>query len=207
MVRGGVPERVAMQITGHKPRSVFDRYNIVSEEDLAAAIERTDAYVSTRQDGPRRILPLDAHRPCAEHGQNTENLANEKTTAQRRIGYVLEPQCRGRGSNPHRRLSPQDFKSRASASFATPAGGGAIVAAPCLAGQRQPYWIPVGDAHLTDGLRGCDRTGSGTEWEGKLVEAAIGIEPINRGFADLPLSHLGTPPCGAGDVYLRLHPC
>ena len=49
MIRAGVSQHVAMQITGHKAASVFRSYDVVDEADLLAAAQKFQRHVDARR--------------------------------------------------------------------------------------------------------------------------------------------------------------
>jgi hypothetical protein len=59
LVGAGVPEVVAMTVTGHADRTVFQRYSVRRDDVQADALERQEMYL-TQQCGtmPTTLVPL-----------------------------------------------------------------------------------------------------------------------------------------------------
>ena len=130
LIRANVPERVAMLLTGHKSRAIFDRYNIINEQELLDAGDQLVAYLAQQaQAAPagRRLHPVG---PAAPRTASPLRLVR-RTTPPPRATHHPSASC---DAPPHK-----------GAWYARePGGGGPDTACLCAAGRSRPNTVRAG---------------------------------------------------------------
>ena len=87
LIRANVPERVAMLLTGHKSRAIFDRYNIIHEQELLDAGDQLVAYLAQQaQAAPRGPHRRPAHRAAPPPRATHHRIRARGTPASRAAG-------------------------------------------------------------------------------------------------------------------------
>jgi integrase len=80
LVNAGVPAHEAMAVSGHRTRSVFDRYSLTLKDQTRAALERVTAYTQTVA-APPVVVPLAGSRRRRRRGATdtpTDTLHEEQ---------------------------------------------------------------------------------------------------------------------------------
>ena len=88
MIRGGVPQSIAMRVPGHRSDSMFRRYDITSLDDKLEAIKKARAYAATRATVGENVTPF----PSGSVNATDTQAENERISGGIWLG--------GRDSNP-----------------------------------------------------------------------------------------------------------
>ena len=104
LIRASVPERVAMLLTGHKSRAIFDRYNIINEQELLEAGDQLVAYLAQRtQAVPARRRPHPANSAAPRTASPLRLVRRGRTQARARQAPPAASRAKaGRPTRDHR---------------------------------------------------------------------------------------------------------
>ena len=98
LIRAGVPEKTAMLLTGHKSRTVFDRYDIVNEADLRVAVRKLG--VGTDGDNFGDSRPIAARGGDDGEEQQPLNIVSKSGPARPRLQNAHDSVSRSVGLGP-----------------------------------------------------------------------------------------------------------
>jgi integrase len=91
MIRAGVSEKRAMEISGHKTNNIFKRYDITDERDIQADGERLARYLEEKAKLAEERRKLEAERAELEKVRTKVRTEEERPEeAEQRKGYLIQ---------------------------------------------------------------------------------------------------------------------
>ena len=94
LIRANVPERVAMLLTGHKSRAIFDRYNIIHEQELLDAGDQLVEYLAQQA----QAVPARRRPPHGRTRRRAHRITPPPRTTRHRVkAHGPSAPARGRG--------------------------------------------------------------------------------------------------------------
>ena len=103
LIRANVPERVAMLLTGHKSRAIFDRYNIINKQELLEAGDQLVAYLAQQA----QAMPAPLAAPRGRSRRPAHRITPPPRTTRHRVRMRGPPASREAGAGPPPVCAPQ----------------------------------------------------------------------------------------------------